>query len=546
MLTEYLILTPLIFVLIIAFLTKNIRNSLIVGIVSAALILNNFCISGTLKTILDKLNSILEIKNMASWENFWSSNNLFTLLFLLMLGIIITILEHSGSAFAYGKYIKQKLNSARSAECSSMLLSLFFFIDDYFSSITVGSVMQPVTDMFKIPRIKLGLLVNTFAAPMAIIIPISSWVATIMGQLRQTGISCAIDSKTAILCDPFFTYLKTIPFLFYAFIITISLWFIVLKRISYGILAKHEDCAQCTGNIFGGKELVSRAKQANQIENHSTMFDFVFPIGLLITISIFEILKDGGFSLLGGSHGLIEVLACSNIAAALFKGSLITVIITSTYFIFRKTIKITDMPRLVFEGIKMMSSSIVILVLIWTFSNILRFDLQIGQFIAQNLTGSISISFLPLIFFITAVTIATLIGTAWGSFGLLIPIGVPMLITLSQIPTPVDTAQIPMLFPLLGAIISGAVAGSHLSPISDLMFMSSTSSGCYHLDLVKAQSSVAIPAIISTTVAFLLVGLGIQQNYGMFISFIISILVGITLNFAILSCLNIINKRLKK
>jgi len=275
---EYLILIPPILVLIIAFLTKNIRNSLIVGIISASLILNNFCIGGTLKTIIDKLIKIMEIKNLASWTSFWSSNNIFTLLFLLMLGIIITILEHSGSAFAYGKYIKQRLHSAKSAECASLLLSLFFFIDDYFSSITVGSVMQPVTDRLQIPRVKLGLLVNTFAAPMAIIIPISSWVSPISGQLLQTGISAVSDEKIIVLCDPFFTYLKTIPFLFYAFIITLSLWFIVLRRISYGILAKHENCAQSSGNLFGGKEPIARANQSNQIENHSTLFDFVFPI----------------------------------------------------------------------------------------------------------------------------------------------------------------------------------------------------------------------------------------------------------------------------
>lgn len=520
--TEFLILVPPILVLIIAFLTKNIRNSLIIGIITAALILNNFCIFSTLKTIQEKLILI------------WTSNDLFILLFLLVLGIIITILEHSGSAFAYGKYVKQKLQSAKSAECASLFLSLFFFIDDYFSSMTVGSVMQPVTDKFKIPRIKLGLLVNPPAASMAIIIPISSWVATILGQLRQTG----------ILCDPFFTYLKTIPFLFYAFIIVLSLWFIVLRRISYGILAKHEACAQDTGNLFGGKTPINRTNQATQIENHSTLFDFAFPILLLVTLSIFEILRDGNFYLLGGRLGLIEVLACSNIPAALFKGALTTVIITTIYFTIRKTIKITDVPRFVFDGIKMMFSSVIILILIWTFSNILRFDLQIGQFIAKNLLGLISISFLPVIFFVTAVTIAMLIGTAWGAFGLLIPIGVPMLITLSQVTTPADASKIPMLFPLLGAIISGAVAGSHLSPISDLMFMSSTSSGCYHIDLVKAQSSVAIPSIISAAAAFLLVGLCIQQGYSSLTSLIMSFLVGIALNFAILSSLNSMKKRL--
>jgi tetracycline resistance efflux pump len=235
-------------------------------------------------------------------------------------------------------------------------------------------------------------------------------------------------------------------------------------------------------------------------------------------------------------------LAFSNIQAALFKGGLATVVITTIYFLIRKTIKITDVPRFVFDGIKMMLSSIIILILILTFSGILRYDLQIGQFIAKHCLGSISVGLLPFIFFVIAATIAMLIGTAWGSFGILIPIGVPMLIELSNVATPVDPTQLPMLYPLLGAIISGAIAGTHLSPISDLMFMSSTSSGCYHIDMVRAQASLAIPTIISTAPAFLLVGLMIQQGYWLALAMGASLFFGVLLNFVVLSFLNHFSK----
>lgn len=546
MLTEFLVLIPPVLVLTIAFLTKNIKASLIVGIFTAASILNSFYIGDTLKTIFERLIKVTEIQNITSLESFCDSNKLFIFLFLIALGIIISVLEHSGSAFAYGNFVKQRLQSSKSAESSSLLLSTFFFIDDYFSSLTVGSVMQPVTDRFAIPRVKLGLLVNAIAVPTAILIPISSWVATILGQLRQIGIASNPDEKTVIICDPFFAYLNTIPFLFYALIIVASLWFIVLRRISYGVLAKHEHVAQTTGTLFGGKSAVVRNKQTSQVENHSTLFDFAFPIILLIVLSIFEILRGGEFFLFGGNNSLIEVLAFSNIPAALFKASLASVLLTTIYFLIRKTIKFADVPKSFLDGTQMMLPSILTLILIWTFSGILSNDLQIGNFIAQNLVGSISVSFLPLIFFATAVAMALLIGSAWGTFGLLIPIGVPMLLTLSKVVTPVTITEIPMLFPLLGAIISGAVAGTQMSPISDVMLMSATSSGCYHIDLVKVQTSFAIPSIISAATAFLLAGLLIQLQYGLAVAFASSIFIGIVLNFIILSGLNILLRYRKK
>ncbi|KKQ33141.1 MAG: Na+ antiporter NhaC [candidate division TM6 bacterium GW2011_GWF2_37_49] len=540
--TNFLVLVPPILVLIIAFFIKNIRIALVSGILAAALILNNFFIIDSLKTVFYRFIKTMELANLTSWAKFWECNYLFILLFLLVLGVIISILEHSGSAFAYGNFIKQKLKSARSAECASLFLSLFFFIDDDFGSLTVGSVMQPVTDMFKIPRIKLGLLVNSIAVPSATLIPLSSWVATIMGQLHQTGVSMNADAKTIILCDPFFTYLKTMPFLFYGLIIVLSVWFIVLRRISYGIIAKHEHIAQTTGTLFGGKAAIIRTKQATHTETNSTLFDFIFPIALLVILSIFEILRGGDFYLFGGDSGLIEVLAYSNIPAALFKGGLATVLITTIYFLVRKAIKFSSLPRYIVEGVNMMKPAVIILILIWTFSGILRADLQIGDFIAKHLIGSISMNFLPLIFFITAVLIAMLIGSAWGTFGLLIPIGLPLVVTLSKLITPVTPDQIQLIYPLLGAIISGSVAGTHLSPISHVMLMSATSTACYHIDLVKAQISFAIPAIISTASAFLLIGLMLQHGYCLKYSLVASFVLGVMLNFAMLSILGWFNK----
>jgi Na+/H+ antiporter NhaC len=456
----------------------------------------------------------------------------------------MAMLQHSGSAYAYSNYVKNKLSSASKAEISSLILSPLFFIDDYFSSLTVGSVMQPVTDIFKIPRVKLGLMVNTMAVSFVILIPLSSWIAAIFVQLKQTGISLEFDAKTAIISDPFFAYIQTIPFLFYAVISVFSIWFMVLKRISFGVIASHEQVAEATGNLFGGKNIIARSHIETYEETHSTLLDFILPIAILIIFSIFEILRCGDFFLLGGNNSFIQALFLSNIPAALFKASLVTILISLIYFLIRGSIKIKTIPSIFCDGISLMWRTLIVLVLLWAFSAILRYDLNLGSFIAQNLTGLIKICFLPVIFFATSVIIAMLIGSAWAAFGLLIPIGVPMLVTLSQIPTPVAISQLPMLFPLLGAIISGSVAGAHLSPISDVMLMSATSSGCYHIDLVRAQSNFAIPTIFSASISFLISGL-LMQNYGVTISLLVSLFIGTAINFTIFYLLSLMQNKLK-
>ena len=547
MISEFLVLLPPLIVILMATYTKNTRLSLILGIFSAALIINDFLIFGTLKTIFDNMLKAIEFDGLTSFQTIWSCERIFILLFLLMLGIIISLLEHSGSAYAYGNYITTKLKSVKNAELSSLILSFFFFIDDYFSCLTVGSVMQPITDQFKIPRVKLAFLVSSVAVPLAIIFPLSSWVAYILGQLGQTGVSTCMDTSTVIQCDPFFLYLKTIPFLFYALIVVFSIWFIVLKRLSFGVVAKHEHIAQTTGTLFGGKQALTRKTQEpiatrdNCTLKSCTLWDFILPIMLLIISTVVEILRSGDFFIFGGSNGIIQALFQANIPSALFESSVFTIIITTAYFIIRKRIQIKDLGMITREGINLMKSSLLLLILIWTFGKILQNDLKIGSFIAQHI-GYINISYLPVILFLISGLVTTLMCSAWGSMGVIIPIGIPMLVSLSNAQTPIMLTDIPMIYPVLGAIISGAIIGNQLSPVADVMLMSATSSGCYHMDLVKAQASLTIPSIFSGALAFLCAGLLIPK-LGIAASLAISISLGTLNNFAILYILDLLQKR---
>lgn len=543
MFTDFLVILPPLIVILMAVVTKNTRWSLIVGIVSAALIVNKFLIVGAIKTIGYNFLAAVEFEKFHSLHTFFSCERVFILLFLLMLGFIISLLQHSGSAYAYGNFVMSKLKSAKKAELSSLFLSFFFFIDDYFSSLTVGSVMQPITDQFKISRVKLALLVNSVAVPLAILVPLSSWVAYVLGQLSQTGVSSSSAESTVILCDPFFLYLKSIPFFFYALIVVFSIWFITLKRLNLGIIARHEKIAQATGTLFGGRHSLVRKTQKSFDANMvgSNLWDFMLPISLLILFTVVEILISGEFFIFGGANGIVQTLLTANIPVALFKSSLYTVVIASVYFIFRKKIQFKDLRLISKEGWALMWSSLLFLLLIWTFGAILKNDLKIGAFVAQHITH-INICYLPVILFLVSGAVTTLMCSAWGSMGLIIPIGIPMLVSLSNISGPVPVEQIPMIYPLLGAIVSGAIIGNQLSPVADVMLMSATSSGCYHADLVKAQAYLTIPSIFSGAVAFVCAGFLILK-LSVTLTFLVSLLSGIVINFSILWILDILSRR---
>lgn len=496
---SWLVLIPPLLVVVLAILTRRIVFSLGVSILSAALILHEFQLKTALTTVGLRIWNATELGYLTSWESFWSAWYLFICLFLIILGIMIELITQTGGAFAYGEALRNRLKNVKNAEVASLLMSHLFFVDDYFGSLTVGSVMQPITDQFKIPRVKLALLVSAIAAPLAVLCPISSWSADIIMQLRQSGISTIIQDGTVLLADPFYTYLLAIPFLFYALITLASLWFTVLTRTSYGTLKSHEQEATRTGNLFGGKiTLARRTKAIDAAQMHrSSIWDFLLP---LITLFITVIIG-------------IACLGFGRIPIALFLGSCCATLVGMVYLFMRKKLKISMIPNVLRSGAMLMLPSIMVLVLIWTLSALLKNDLATGKYLAELLIGHITISLLPGIFFLLATLISATMGSAWGTIGLLIAIAIPMLTSFVPGAIPVTPDQVAIVFPLIAAIISGAVAGNHLSPIADIMLLSSASAGSYHFDLVKAQIQFALPSVIASAIAFFMAGFMIQ-SYG--------------------------------
>ncbi len=529
---EFLVLIPPIVVVVLAGITKNVRVSVGMAILISGLIASDFSPSGAFQIIATRFLGVAELSNFFSWDAFNQSFNLFVCLFLLCLGIIIELIQQSGGAYAYGNFVIDRLKSAKNAQRASLLLSLVFAIDDYFSNLTVGAVMRPVTDQFRIPRIKLALLVNALAAPLAVLFPLSSWIAEIVGQLRQAGVSATNLEHIVIVHDPFYLYLSAIPFLFYSFIVIASIWFIVNYGLSYGIVAKHESIAKKTGNLFAGRVSVARQSQEEAGRHpNASILDFLLPIFVLI-MSVLLLIWQGG-------------TVCANaIPAALFKGSLITTVFTAVFLLFRRSIAIKDIWPTVKQGVLLMAPALFVVILIWTLSALLKSDLHAGVYLANLIGGYISLVLLPALFFIVAVIISFLIGSAWGTIGTLMPMAIPMFVSLSGITAATPSGDIALLLPLIGAIISGSVAGgNHLSPISDNTFMAATSVRCYHLDLVKAMANFAIPVIVATFCSFVCAGFLIVAGKGIAMTVTLSFFVGCLINFLIIGTLHWLNLR---
>jgi len=527
---SWLSLLPPLIVLASALLTKRILTSLFLGIFASAFIATDFLPIATLKSVFSHI-----------FDQFTDIDNFFFFGLIFTLGIIISLINKTGGAQAIGEIIIRKSKSIKTTESSSLILSMCLFIDDYLNSLTTGHVMRPITDKFGIPRVKLAFLTGIMSGSLAILVPISTWLGIIIAQLSTAGISLDPFYKPVILSDPFFVYLKSVPFILYPIIIIFSAWFIVRKKISFGPMHTQEEIARTTGNLFGGKTpIISKLDISHS--QHNSISDFLLPLLTLIGLILIGIPYSGGFYLLGGKNTLIQAFQSANTPLILFVAGIVSLITTIVFALIRNKIKINNLPGITKSGIQMMLSSVALILLALIFGSFLKQDLKTGQYLADLLMGSINISFVPLMIFLTSTAISLAIGSSWGTMAILIPIIIPMLISLLNLQPPIALENINVLFPCLGAIFSGAIAGNHLSPISDSTIMASSSAGAYAIDLIKVRFYYVLPAIISACAAFLTVGLLIKQNYNL--ALFGSLIVGILLVcFILMLCQKLFNKK---
>ena len=438
--------------------------SLFIGIFTGALLYCGLNIPGA---VLEIFNTMIEVLGK-EW-------NVGILIFLVFLGIIVSLINKAGGSLAYGKWASKTIKSKKGALLSTFSLGAIIFVDDYFNCLTVGSVMKEVSDNFKISRAKLAYIIDSTAAPICIIAPVSSWAAAVAGYTSGDGFSL---------------FLSTIPFNLYALLTIVMVLLVIKFDINIGSMKLNEEMAQ-NGDVTGGYEDYN--DQGETVNTNGRVSDLVIPIIFLIISCICGMLYTGG--ILDGA-GFIEAFANCNASFGLVLGSFVTLVFIFILYIPRKIITYEDFANCIPFGFKTMVPAIIILILAWTLGNIVSSKLLAGVFV-KGLLNQFSFSFaiLPSVLFLVGAFLAFSTGTSWGTFGILIPIV-----------TEVFAEGDPMLVITIAAILAGAVCGDHISPISDTTIMASAGAKCNHINHVESQTPYALLVAFACTVGYLVAG----------------------------------------
>ena len=491
-------LVPPIVAIALALWTKEVYLSLLIGILSGALLFTKFHILAATQTMIEVMN----------WK---IGDNVNILLFLVFLGIIVALITKSGASQAYGDWASRKITSQRGALFSTMLLGVVIFVDDYFNCLTVGTVMRPVTDKYKVSRAKLAYIIDATAAPVCIIAPISSWAAAVGSSLPD---DCAIDG--------FSLFLKTIPFNLYAILTIVFMIILIGKNFDYGAMAKYH------ADLVGKKEETADGDEEIKIIGNGKVIDLILPIIVLIVLCISAMLYTGG--ILDGA-GVATAFADCDSSLSLVLGSFFTLIFIFFFYLLRKIITFSQFCESFVQGFKAMTPAIMILSLAWTLSGICSADyLALGNFVGNVVSGNAVIGvLLPALFFAVAIGLSFSTGTSWGTFGILIPICIA-----------VFPGADPLRIISISACMAGAVCGDHISPISDTTIMASAGAECKHVHHVSSQLPYALTVAAVSFLTFIVAGF--THTLGMVTSAIISWIFGMAmLGFALFY----LNKRSK-
>ena len=462
-------LTPPIIAISLALITKEVYSSLFIGMLTGAMLNANFdSVAGLNRLFPDGVMTVLSDK--------W---NVGILVFLVILGMMVQLMNRTGGSAAFGNWASNRIKTGAGAQLATMLLGCLIFIDDYFNCLTVGSVMRPVTDKHKISRAKLAYLIDSTAAPICIIAPISSWAAAVSGFVKgENGISIFIQS---------------IPFNFYALLTLMMMVFIILMKLDYGPMLLNEKNAS-KGDLFtvGKKEQTEEMSQKE--EKAGRVSDLIIPIIFLITGCVIGMIYTGGFF---EGKGFAEAFAASDASVGLVMGSSVALIITIAYYMVRQSLSFADCMECLPEGFKQMVPAMLILTFAWTLKNTTD-SLGAATYVAGLVEGSAAglMGFLPAIIFVVAIGLAFASGTSWGTFGILIPIVVSCFHEIDP----------ELMIISISACMAGAVCGDHCSPISDTTIMSSAGAQCEHMNHVTTQLPYALTAASVSFFAFLVAG----------------------------------------
>ena len=484
-------LVPPIVAIALALITKEVYSSLFIGIVIGAVFYSVSVGSGFSGFLAQLLNNTVDEGDDAVSYGLIScvsdSYNVGIIAFLVLLGTMVALMNKAGGSAAFGNWAKKHIKSKVGAQVATVCLGILIFIDDYFNCLTVGSVMKPVTDKYGVSKEKLAYIIDSTAAPVCIIAPISSWAAAVSGFVT-TG-----ENGIALFC-------KAIPFNFYALFTLIMLFALTFMRFEYGEMSKYEKAKEIMSSKDDeSDEIAEKTSDDSDSKGRrkGTVLDLVVPIAVLIVFCVVGMIYSGGFFSDGDTHfDFVDAFASSDASVGLVIGSLAAIIISLAWYLARRVISFKAALLCLTDGFKAMVPAILILSLAWTLKSMTD-SLGAKDFVAGIVSGSAGSLqiFLPAIIFAIACGLAFATGTSWGTFGILIPICIAAF--------PEGSLRIIS----ISACMAGAVCGDHISPISDTTIMASAGAQCDHVNHVSTQLPYAMTVAAISFLTFIVAGL---------------------------------------
>ena len=463
-------LVPPLVAIALALITKEVYSSLFVGILVGALFYSNFSFEGT----------VLHVFQGGMISVLTSAYNMGILIFLVILGAMVCLMNRAGGSAAFGRWASKRIKTRAGAELATIVLGVLIFIDDYFNSLTVGSVMRPVTDKHNVSRAKLAYLIDATAAPVCIIAPISSWAAAVSGFVEgEDGISL---------------FVRAIPYNFYALLTIFMMVAMVLMKVEFGPMGVHETNA-LKGDIYttASRPYANTEEDANG-NPRGKVIDLLIPIICLVVCCVIGMIYTGGFF---SGADFVTAFSQSDASVGLVLGSFFALIITIVLYMVRRVMNFRDCLACLPDGFKAMVPAILILTFAWTLKAMTD-SLGASEFVAGVVKASAGgfMNFLPAIIFVIGAVIAFATGTSWGTFGILIPIVVNVF----------SGTNHELMIISISACMAGAVCGDHCSPISDTTIMASAGAQCDHVNHVSTQLPYAMVAALVSFLSYIVAG----------------------------------------
>lgn len=502
-------LIPALVMLILVLVTRKVLLSLGIGIVLGAFFIHDFHLFDSIKEVWSVFYEIFVD------EGSLNIGNLQLLAFLFLLGIMTAFLQASGGSRAFGDWMMKRVKTRVGAKMMTAVLGIIIFIDDYFASLSVGQIARPVTDRYRISRAKLSYIIDSTAAPITVLSPVSSWGAFIIGILGSIFIANEITHV-----QPMEAFVRMIPLNLYALSAILLVFIVTYLKMDIGLMKVHEERAIKTGELIDPDNSKVPGDLGDTVESHphGKVYHLILPIVVLIFSTVLAMVITGA-NATEGSVTILSIFANTDVNLSLFLGGLASVLTGLILHVIHEKPKAKN-SNIFLQGMKSMVPAINILILAWMIGSIIS-TLETGSYLAEVLNNaSVSSTYLPFLFFVISGLMAFSTGTSWGTFTIMLPIGAEVAMAIEP----------ELLLPTLAAVLAGAVFGDHCSPISDTTILSATGAQANIIDHVMTQLPYAIIAAVVSAIGYLLIGILDLTIIPLLITLGLILIIGLFLN----------------